>query len=167
MNCCCYDRCRVVPVPGPQGPQGPRGSQGPPGPPGPPGPSLDTFGSFYNPNQQTLNNNIPVALTNVSLANNIFLSSNNITVGSTGVYLINYGVSYVSNISAGNNLYLNVDGIPLSNTARGLSSTSITSSSTILQLPAGSVLTLMSTGTNLNLSNTSGPSAFLSITQIS
>lgn len=162
-RCCGVDRCCLTPIPGPQGPQGPRGATGSTGPSGQ---AFNTLGSFYNPSEQVITTGTPVALTNTIFANNVSLSANAVTVGNTGTYLINYGVNFVNNAVAGNNIFIAVNGAPVAGTERQINAFAMTSSSTILNLTAGSTITLRPTATGLTISAAGGVSAFLNLTQI-
>ncbi|MDD4816009.1 MAG: hypothetical protein PHQ62_02615 [Clostridia bacterium] len=146
--------------------RGPRGPQGPQGPIGPAGPGFETYGSFYNSAEQSLTTGIPVALTTTITANNLALAGNSIVIPTTGTYLINYGVNTVPNAVAGNNIFIAINGIAVAGTQRALSVSAGTSSSTILTLTAGNILTLMPTAAGVAVSTIGAPTAFLSITQV-
>jgi len=178
MSCCgcnnCCNCCLIGP-PGPRGPQGPPGIQGPrglvgpegpQGPQGPAGPNFNTFGSFYNPNEQVITTGTPVTLTNTITANNVGLVANQVIVGSSGTYLINYGVNVVTGVAVGNSIFIAVNGVPVAGTGRQISSLAQTSSSTILNLVAGNSVTLNPNAPGLSVSSSGGPSAHLSITRI-
>ena len=177
-NCCARDRCCLIPIPGPPGPQGPPGPPGPvgatgpqgpmglPGTQGPPGPAFNTFGSFYNPNSQTITTGSPVALTNTITASNMSLSGNTVIINSAGTYLIGYGVNITSDATLGNNVFIAVNGNLIPGTERQISSVALTSSTTILPLSAGSTVTLRATAPGLNVSASGSVSAFLNLTRI-
>jgi hypothetical protein len=100
------------------------------------------------------------------VANNTSLSSNSVTVGNTGVYLINYGINFAIGAVAGNNIFLAVNGVPVAGTERQINQFAITSSSTILTLISGSAVSIRPTAPGLTVSSAGGASAFLSLTQI-
>ncbi|MCK9575641.1 MAG: hypothetical protein WCX32_03740 [Clostridia bacterium] len=154
---------------GPQGPTGATGPQGPTGatgPQGPAGPAFNTYGSFYNPLEQIITTGIPVALTTTITASNLALAGSSIVIPTTGTYLIGYGVNTVPNAAAGNNIFIAVNGVGVVGTERALSVAAGTSSSTIVSLTAGNIITLMPTAAGATISAIGAPTAILNITQI-
>lgn len=135
---------------GPQGPVGPIGPQGPEGPAGPAGTTnLNAYGGLYNTTPQTLNltiggtTQLPLPLT-MPLKDVTNTPVNSLTVGTTGVYEINY----FSNVSAavGTTVTMSVrrngTAIPEASISRLLSVgvSSLYSGSIILELNAGDVI---------------------------
>jgi hypothetical protein len=168
-RCCGYDRCCLTAIPGPQGPEGPRGATGatgPIGPQGPAGPAFNTFGSFYNPTAQTLTTGTPVVLTSTITSSNLTLAGSSVVIPTAGAYLINYGINIAPTAVAGNNIFIAVNGVAVSGSERTIAVAAETSSSTILSLSAGNILTIMPTAAGVAVSAVGAPSAHLSITQI-
>lgn len=183
-NCGC-DRCCLMSIPGPPGPQGPRGPAGPTGstgpagsigptgptgptgPAGPAGPAFNTFGSFYNPAEQVINTGTPVALTNTISANNMALVGNSVVIPATGEYLINYGVNTTANAVAGNNIFIAINGVAVAGTEVALSLNSGVSSSVILSLTMGNVVTIMPTAVGVTVFSIGAPSTHMSISRLS
>lgn len=152
---------------GPPGPQGPAGPAGPQGPQGPAGPAFNTYGSFFNPAPQVSVAGVPLILTSTITANNVTLLANQVLINTTGTYLIDYGVNIVVGANVGDHIYLSVNGVPVAGTERQVSSVAQTSSGTILNLVAGSLLGLNLTPAGLTILATGSPSAYLSLTRIS
>jgi hypothetical protein len=95
---------------GPQGPNGEfgdKGQKGQTGATGPQGPS-GTNGTGYDPcvctvNSQTISAaQATIAITQTNAGDNITISSNTITVGATGTYLLTYAVTLQNNLAARN-----------------------------------------------------------------
>ncbi|PKK96001.1 MAG: hypothetical protein CVV59_00745 [Tenericutes bacterium HGW-Tenericutes-4] len=178
MSCCSCSPCCLIGPPGPIGPRGPQGiqgprglvgpegPQGPQGPEGPAGQNFNTYGSFYNPNAQVITTGTPVTLTNTITASNMFLAANQVTILSSGVYLIGYGINFATGALAGDNIHITVNGVTIVGTNRQISANAETSSTTILNLTAGNVVAIGVVANALPVSGVGATSAHLNLTRI-
>ena len=153
----------------PQGPTGPQGIIGPTGATGITGPTgpangLNAYGGRYNNNASSISlgllsqTQIPLTTTMPNL-NTTYTTDNSITITNSGVYEINYFLNV--SVTVGTTLTMavrnNGTNIPSTVISRLLSvgTSSVYSGSTIVNLPAGSVIdmaisALVAVGVNLS-----------------
>ena len=166
---------------GPQGIQGPTGATGATGPQGIQGPTgptsgLNAYGGRYSDTAQTLNitigtqTQVPLATTLPNL-NTSYPTANAITVTQAGTYEINYFSNMTAAIATTVTMAVRNNGanIPSTVISRALSVgvSSIYSGSTIVTLPAGSVIDMaMSALLAVGISLSNGVNATLTIKRL-
>lgn len=152
---------------GPQGPQGIQGIQGPVGPQGPAGILANENASAVNTEEIAMTTNtlltFPTAMTN----NGLTLTDSAITVTNAGTYLIGFGVNEVNTATATDNVALSINGTRNANTARVIQTNAPVSGTFILNLDAGTQVGIVPViSASSTLSNTGGPSVFLTVVRI-
>lgn len=162
----CFPACPTFCFRGCRGATGATGATGTAGATGATGASgfFDTYGSFYNPDEQTTTAGVPFAITLTLTASNLTLVANTVTINDTGVYLIAYGINAISGVIA-TETYVVLNGVQVVGTER-VAAVSITSnSSTIIQINAGDVISLLSAD-SFTILNIDQPSVYLNIVRI-
>lgn len=133
---------------GPQGDQGPEGPEGPQGVTGPAGSGLASYGYIYNLSAQTVAAGTAVTFDSVGPLSGITFTvgDSGFTVTNTGIYAINFSLvgQYPNQFS----IYINGASEPSSIYGSGFSGTQPSNGRTILSLMAGTVLTLVNSGSN-------------------
>lgn len=127
---------------GPQGPAGPQGETGPQGPAGPAGAS-ENYASFYTVGDITLDENASFPFTGTITSKGITVvgTSGLVTLPSTGVYKVDYGVVPISNAYTDIvSIYLN--GEEVAGTRLSLENNALTGTSAIIPAAAGSTLNI-------------------------
>jgi hypothetical protein len=95
------------------------------------------------------------------------LLANQVTVLNSGAYLLGYGINLASGAVPGDSIHITVNGVATNGTSRQISSVSQTSSTTILNLTAGSVVGIGAVvAAPRVVSGEGAASAYLSLTQI-
>ena len=142
---------------GPQGPQGPiglTGATGPQGPQGEQGPAGTSDALFANSGASTLEGGetAPLNLNTATPDTTMSVSANAVTVTESGYYLVSY---YLSGSSTNTNYSLNLNDTVVSTLLNVDEDINTLSKTLILNIPAGSSLTLSNSGTStINVVNT-------------
>jgi hypothetical protein len=156
---------------GPAGPQGPIGPAGTTGPQGPAG-TIGTFASVTAISLQVPNDNDPIVFDGTSTLSNVALDvpRTSLTVGATGTYLVNWGISTPG---ASCTLGVAVNGTANAATKFGLGGGNAKSIGMegIIALAAGDVVSLRNLSTttcsiNLNGNGGGGNSAFMTLVRL-
>ena len=136
---------------GATGPQGPQGEVGPQGPQGPAGTS-DAI--FANSGASTVASGAtaPLALNTVTPNSSMSVGANAVTLSEDGYYLITY---YLTGNSTNANYALNLNGTTVASILNNDEGTFTSSKTILLNVPAGSSLTLVNnSGVALTLNST-------------
>ena len=159
---------------GPQGPMGPAGETGPKGDTGqagvagPPGLTPNINATIYNMNQQTINNNTAIILSNVEVNNGMRLQgTSSIVVPSTGTYLISFSINNSLSASAGDSVGVAVNNNLISCSKRPITASTNTSGTIVKVLNKNDIVSLLPTLSQSRTITASGaPSAMLTIVLI-
>ncbi len=152
---------------GPQGPIGPTGATGPVGPQGPTGITPNQNSSIYNGATQTITSGTALTLPTVLTNNGLTTDGSSITVAESGTYLVSYVVNEATTATGTDNVGIAVDSTINTATQTPLSTTDAVGGSYVLNLTAGSSITLVPTVAGAtSIDATGGPSASLTVMRI-
>ncbi len=162
---------------GDTGPAGAKGEQGVAGPPGvkgeqgvagPPGVVSNFSATIYSSSEQSVQNDSVLMLDKELTNNTMRVLNNAIIVPVQGTYLITYSVNFSETASAGDSVFVAINRVPNIPTKRHLSKESHVSGSVVLNLQkSDSVGLQVSLTSNLTIQNIGGPSASLTVMNIS
>lgn len=153
---------------GETGEKGEQGSKGEQGVAGPPGVVSNYSATIYSTNEQNVQNESVLTL-DKTLTNNLTkIENNEIVVPVQGTYLISYSVNFSQTATAGDCVLVAINGVSNDATKRHLSKESHVSGSVLLNLKNNDKVSLkVSLTSNLNIENIGGPSASLTVMNIS
>lgn len=161
-NCCGYvDPFFLNGIRGPQGPAGPQG------PVGPPGTLVNENATIYNPATQAITTATPITFGTTLTNNGLSVAGTSITVPNTGTYLVNFSTGESTGATATDRVGIAINGSIIPGTERLLTPDAITNGTSVLNLAAGDVITLVPTITTAtDLTADGGTSATLTVVRI-
>lgn len=117
---------------------------------------------------QDISTGVPISLFRTLTNNRMIITENSITVPDAGTYFVAYYVNRASGAAGTDGIALAINGVRDNNTARPLSESSTSSGQFVLNLQAGSSLTLVPVVINAKrIDANGGPGATLTVMKIS
>ena len=135
---------------GPQGPigeTGPVGPQGPEGPAGPPGTFINENATIYNPAAQEITTGTPLTFGTTLTNNGLTVDATSITIEEAGTYLVGFSTGEATGATATDRVGIAINGVIIAGTERLLNPDAPTNETSVLNLTAGDVVTLVPTVT--------------------
>ena len=161
-NCCGYNDLFFS-----SGTRGPQGPAGPQGPVGPPGTLVNENATIYNGGAQAIATGTPLTFGTTLTNNGLTVAGTSITVPNAGTYLVNYSTGESTGAAGTDRVGIAINGSIIPGTERLLSPDSISSGTSVLNLAAGDVITIVPTITTAtDLTADGGTSATLTVVRI-
>lgn len=149
-------------------PKGETGPQGEQGIAGPPGLTPDYNGTIYNPNEQTISNNMSLVMNQVELNNGLQIEDSSLRVPTTGTYLISFSINNCKSAMAGDCVGIAINNVIKEASKRPLTVSTNVSATIATLLNRDDVVTLVANvSTDRTITASGAPSAMLTLMMIS